>query len=93
MQRYTAEWEKTVTRLGRWIDFKNDYKTMDPEYMESVWYKLHHFIQVYTACPLLYFTFISSIIIIGGVAIHDRVLSKLQQQQLVFLVEVMFILN
>ena len=38
VQRYTAEWEKTVTRLGRWIDFKNDYKTMDPEYMESVWY-------------------------------------------------------
>lgn len=37
VQRYTAEWEKTVTRLGRWIDFKNDYKTMDPEYMESVW--------------------------------------------------------
>lgn len=36
--RYTAEWEKTVTRLGRWIDFKNDYKTMDPEYMESVWW-------------------------------------------------------
>lgn len=40
VQRYTAEWEKTVTRLGRWIDFKNDYKTMDPEYMESVWYDL-----------------------------------------------------
>jgi isoleucyl-tRNA synthetase len=38
VQRYTAEWEKTVTRLGRWIDFKNDYKTMDPEYMESVWF-------------------------------------------------------
>lgn len=38
VQRYTAEWEKTVTRLGRWIDFKNDYKTMDPEYMESVWW-------------------------------------------------------
>lgn len=36
--RYTAEWEKTVTRLGRWIDFKNDYKTMDPEFMESVWW-------------------------------------------------------
>ena len=42
VQRYTAEWEKTVTRLGRWIDFKNDYKTMDPEYMESVWYDLLH---------------------------------------------------
>jgi tRNA synthetases class I (I, L, M and V) len=43
VQRYTAEWEKTVTRLGRWIDFKNDYKTMDPEYMESVWYDTLHF--------------------------------------------------
>ncbi|KAJ1432779.1 Isoleucyl-tRNA synthetase [Ochromonadaceae sp. CCMP2298] len=36
--RYTAEWEKTVTRMGRWIDFKNDYKTMDPNFMESVWW-------------------------------------------------------
>lgn len=38
VQRYTAEWEKMVTRLGRWIDFKNDYKTMDPNFMESVWW-------------------------------------------------------
>ncbi len=38
VQRYTKEWEKTVSRLGRWIDFKNDYKTMDPEFMESVWW-------------------------------------------------------
>jgi isoleucyl-tRNA synthetase len=36
--RYTKEWERTVTRLGRWIDFKNDYKTMDPSFMESVWW-------------------------------------------------------
>lgn len=36
--RYTSEWESTVTRLGRWIDFKNDYKTMDPTFMESVWW-------------------------------------------------------
>lgn len=36
--RYTKEWETTVTRLGRWIDFKNDYKTMDPSFMESVWW-------------------------------------------------------
>ena len=36
--RYTKEWEKTVTRLGRWIDFKNDYKTLDPAFMESVWW-------------------------------------------------------
>ena len=34
VQRYTKEWEKTVTRLGRWIDFTNDYKTMDPHFME-----------------------------------------------------------
>lgn len=38
VQRYTKEWEKTVTRLGRWIDFEDDYKTMDPTFMESVWW-------------------------------------------------------
>jgi len=36
--RYTKEWERTVNRLGRWIDFENDYKTMDPSFMESVWW-------------------------------------------------------
>jgi len=36
--RYTAEWEQTVTRMGRWVDFKDDYKTMSPEFMESVWW-------------------------------------------------------
>ena len=35
---YTAEWEKTINRLGRWVDFKNDYKTMDLTFMESVWW-------------------------------------------------------
>ncbi|CAA6660103.1 unnamed protein product [Spirodela intermedia] len=35
---YVNEWEKVVTRVGRWIDFKNDYKTMDPQYMESLWW-------------------------------------------------------
>ena len=34
--RFTEEWEKTVTRQARWVDFENDYKTMDPSYMESV---------------------------------------------------------
>ncbi|MED5220566.1 MAG: isoleucine--tRNA ligase [Actinomycetota bacterium] len=34
--RYTAEWEKTVTRQARWVDFEDDYKTMDRSYMESV---------------------------------------------------------
>jgi isoleucyl-tRNA synthetase len=36
--RYVNEWEKIITRTGRWVDFKNDYKTMNPEYMESVWW-------------------------------------------------------
>jgi len=36
--RYSAEWEKTVKRIGRWIDFENDYKTMDPNFMESIWW-------------------------------------------------------
>jgi len=36
--RYTKEWETTVKRLGRWIDFENDYKTMSPWFMESVWW-------------------------------------------------------
>ena len=34
--RYTAEWRKTVTRQARWVDFDDDYKTMDLPYMESV---------------------------------------------------------
>ncbi|MBF0297660.1 MAG: isoleucine--tRNA ligase [Oligoflexia bacterium] len=36
--RYTKEWEKTVRRLGRWVDFKDDYKTMDLSFMESIWW-------------------------------------------------------
>lgn len=38
VMRYSSEWEKIVTRLGRWIDFQNDYKTMDKNFMESVWW-------------------------------------------------------
>lgn len=34
--KYTHEWERTVTRQARWVDFKRDYKTMDVSYMESV---------------------------------------------------------
>ena len=35
---YVGEWRKTVTRMGRWVDFDNDYKTMDPAFMETVWW-------------------------------------------------------
>ncbi|MEM1434639.1 MAG: isoleucine--tRNA ligase [Pseudomonadota bacterium] len=38
VQRFVKEWRHTITRLGRWVDFDNDYKTMDPWYMESVWW-------------------------------------------------------
>ncbi|KAK4268844.1 hypothetical protein QN277_022077 [Acacia crassicarpa] len=36
--RYVGEWEKVITRTGRWIDFRNDYKTMDIKFMESIWW-------------------------------------------------------
>nr|XP_022904607.1 isoleucine--tRNA ligase, cytoplasmic [Onthophagus taurus] len=38
VSRYAKEWEVIMTRLGRWIDFKNDYKTLYPWYMESIWW-------------------------------------------------------
>lgn len=38
VQRYVSEWKDTVTRLGRWVDFDKTYKTMDLNYMESVWW-------------------------------------------------------
>ncbi len=31
-------WEDTIDRIGRWVDFKGAYKTMDKDYMESVWW-------------------------------------------------------
>lgn len=36
--RFDKEWEKVIHRIGRWVDFKNSYKTMDMSYMESVWW-------------------------------------------------------
>jgi isoleucyl-tRNA synthetase len=36
--RYTQDWRKVVERMGRWVDMDNDYKTMDPTFMESVWW-------------------------------------------------------
>lgn len=38
VDRYVSEWEKTINRIGRWVDFENDYKTMDASFMESVWW-------------------------------------------------------
>ncbi len=36
--RYVDDWRKTVTRMGRWVDFDNDYKTMEPRFMETIWW-------------------------------------------------------
>lgn len=36
--RYVNEWKVTISRLGRWVDFEHDYKTMNPDYMESIWW-------------------------------------------------------
>ena len=38
VMRYQKEWESIVKRAGRWIDFENCYKTMDPSFMESEWW-------------------------------------------------------
>jgi len=35
---YAEEWEKQIPRMGRWVDFKNGYKTMNTEYIESIWW-------------------------------------------------------
>lgn len=42
--RYVNDWQKVIHRLGRWVDMDNDYKTMDVNYSESIWWafkKLH----------------------------------------------------
>ena len=36
--RYTREWRQIVSRMGRWVDFDNEYRTMDRDYMESIWW-------------------------------------------------------
>jgi len=38
VMRYADEWKKFIPRVGRWVDMENDYKTMNPDYMESIWW-------------------------------------------------------
>ena len=38
VQRYVSEWRHTVRRMGRWVDFDHAYKTMDLDFMESIWW-------------------------------------------------------
>ncbi len=37
---YANEWKGTITRLGRWVDWERQYRTMDRDFMESVWWVL-----------------------------------------------------
>ncbi len=38
VDRYSNEWKKSVKRIGRWVDMENAYFTMQPEFMQSVWW-------------------------------------------------------
>jgi isoleucyl-tRNA synthetase len=38
VDRYSNDWKKTVRRIGRWVDMENAYFTMQPEFMQSVWW-------------------------------------------------------
>ena len=38
VMKYADEWKRVVRRMARWIDMENDYKTLDINYMESVWW-------------------------------------------------------
>ena len=38
VEHAASEWEVITTRVGRWIDFDDDYRTMDPDFMETVWW-------------------------------------------------------
>lgn len=40
VMRYSEEWKSRIERLGRWVDFTENYRTMDIQYMESVWWTL-----------------------------------------------------
>jgi len=38
VERTTEDWQRITRRMGRWVDFENGYKTMDPDFMESEWW-------------------------------------------------------
>lgn len=56
VMKYASEWEQYTRRFGRWIDFKNDYKTMDRDFMESVWWVFKQIYDkglVYRKCKIM----------------------------------------
>jgi len=58
MVKTGTEWEDTIERLGRWVDFDDAYMTMDNEYMESVWWafkKLYESGKIYEGEKILFY--------------------------------------
>nr|CAG8638030.1 3562_t:CDS:10 [Entrophospora candida] len=56
VMRYSGAWQTTVERIGRWIDFDNDYKTLNTNFMESVWWvfkQLYDRDQVYRGVKIM----------------------------------------
>lgn len=56
VMKYASEWEVYTRRFGRWIDFRNDYKTMDRDFMESVWWVFKQIFDkglVYRKCKIM----------------------------------------
>jgi isoleucyl-tRNA synthetase len=56
VMQYSKDWEFYVNRLGRWIDFENDYKTLDLDFMESVWWVFKQIYEknlVYRKCKIM----------------------------------------
>ncbi|PKY30130.1 isoleucyl-tRNA synthetase [Rhizophagus irregularis] len=59
VMRYADAWRETVERIGRWIDFDNDYKTLNTSFMESVWWvfsQLYKKDQVYRGVRIMPFS-------------------------------------
>lgn len=55
----SGEWRYYVKRFGRWIDFDNDYKTLDLKFMESVWWVFKQIFEkglVYRKCKIMPFS-------------------------------------
>ncbi|KAH6697582.1 isoleucyl-tRNA synthetase [Plectosphaerella plurivora] len=56
VMRYASDWRQIIERLGRWIDFDNDYKSMDVTFMESCWWVFKQLFdkdQVYRAYQIM----------------------------------------
>ena len=56
VMKYAKEWKQIVSRFGRWIDFDNDYKTLDLSFMESEWWVFKNIYKkglVYRGCKVM----------------------------------------